>query len=326
MNFESVNKILYSDTLLPDIFVTEYMPSMDGDFVKVYIYCVFLSKYNKFATIEELSKKLNIEISKTKKAITYLENFGAMKWSNDKIILSDLKEKEINKIYRMKKNSTPEEALFSSKRNKRRNRIISAINNNFFQGLMSPSWYTNLDCWFDRFKFDEDVMYTLFQHCYDHKGLSPNYIEKVAENWYSKNIKTAFDVDKYYIEYEKMKNIRTNIIKKLKLSRRLTQYEDEFIEKWVIKYKYKFDIIELALKKTTGKTNPNFKYIDAILTDWYKKGFRLVEEIMVYEKKRKSELQKSNKYNKNSKDKKKFEQRKYKDEFFENLYENTGNR
>jgi len=43
---------------------------------------------------------------------------------------------------------------------------------------MSPSWYTDIDAWFDRYKFDEDVMLALFQYCFDHKGLIKPYIEK----------------------------------------------------------------------------------------------------------------------------------------------------
>jgi len=44
MIFEACKSILYSDTLVPDIFITEYMPSMSSDYVKVYLYCLFLSK------------------------------------------------------------------------------------------------------------------------------------------------------------------------------------------------------------------------------------------------------------------------------------------
>ncbi len=322
MIFESINEILYSDTLVPDIFITEYLPSMHGNFLKVYIYGCFLSKHGKQSTIEDLSKKLELNIDEVKKAITYLEGVGALKWSDKNIVFTDLKEKEINKIYRLKGASTPEEALLSCERNQKRNSIITAINNSFFQGIMSPSWYTNIDCWFDRFKFDEDVMYTLFQHCYDHKGLAPNYIEKVAENWYSKNIKTSFDVDKYYIEYEKLNDIRRNIIKKLKLSRLLTVYEDEYVEKWCMDYKYSFDIIDLALRRTTGKFNPSFRYIDAIITEWYNCGLRLKEDILIYEgKKKKERANTKDSQNKNTRDKS-FEQRKHDDDYFDNLYKN----
>ena len=287
MHFEPYKTILYSDTLLPDIFITEYMPSMDGDFVKVYAYCLFLSKHGKQASIPELSKNLGIEVNRVKDALTYLENVGVISRNDREITMVDLKEKEINKIYRLKSTSTPEEAIHSSERNKRRNETIRAINNTFFQGVMSPSWYTDIDAWFDKYKFEEDVMYALFQHCYDHKGLSKPYIVKVADNWSSKGIRNSFDLDRYFIEYQKLKDIRLKIVKKLKRQGLLTEYEEEYIEKWVMEFNYGFDIIELALKRTTSIPNPNFEYINRILSDWHSRGLRSKEEIAAYEKNRK---------------------------------------
>lgn len=322
MFFESYNSILYSDTLVPDIFITEYMPSMNSDHVKVYIYCLFLNKYNKHATAEELSKKLEIDINRVKDALTYLENVGVISRRDKSITIIDLKEKEINKIYRLKATSTPEEAALSSERNKKRNRIISAINNTFFQGVMSPSWYTDIDAWFDKYKFEEDVMYALFQHCYDHKGLSKQYIAKVADNWYSKNIKNSFDLDRYFIEYQKLKDIRLKIVKRLKRKDFLTEYEEEYIEKWIMNYNYGFDIIELALKKTTAISTPNFEYINKILTDWYKNGLRSKDEIIIYEKSRRQAMAKNKpKQQPAIPQHANFEQRKYDKDYFNNLYE-----
>lgn len=325
MLFDSYKSILYSDTLIPDIFITEYMPSMDCDYVKVYIYCLFLSKYNKQASVEDLSKKLEIPEEKVKSALTYLEGIGIISRKENSFILVDLKEREINKIYRMKVTSTPEEATLSSERNKKRNQIISAINNAFFQGVMSPSWYTDIDAWFDKYKFEEDVMYTLFQHCYDHKGLSKQYILKVADSWYNKSIRNSFDLDKYFIEYKKLKDIKLKIVKKLRSKRLLTEYEEEYIEKWVMDYKYEFEIIELALKKTTAITNPNFQYIHNVLTEWYEKGLRSKEEVVEYErsKKQKNAFAKSKpKAPPTVPQKGNFEQRKYDDTFYDNLYDN----
>lgn len=324
MYFDSYKSLLYSDTLIPDIFITEYMPSMECDYIKIYIYCVFLSKHNKHAAIEELSKKLGIGMDNVKSALTYMEEIGIIKRKENSITLIDLKEKEINKIYRMKSTSTPEEAALSSDRNKKRNKIISAINKTFFQGLMSPSWYTDVDAWFDKYQFDEDVMYTLFQHCYDHKGLSKNYIVKVADNWQNKNIRNSFDVDGYFTKYQKLKEIKSSISKKLNLNRNLTEYEEEFVEKWIIDYNFSFEIIELSLKKTTSKTNPHFKYIDAILTDWYQQGLKTKEEIGAYEKNRKPASAKKQAKGQSVPQQGNFEQRKYDDDYFNNLYINVG--
>lgn len=282
MFYEANNSVLYSDTLIPDVFISEYLPSIEGDSLKIYVYILYLSKHDKSATPWEMSKKLNMDVEKVKEAIEILENYGILDKKEKRTVLVDLKEKEIKKLYRLKTTSMPGEAIENNAKNKKRNETIYAINEKFFQGLMSPSWYTDIDAWFDRFKFDEDVMYTLLQHCYDHKGLAKHYIEKVAENWFSKGIKSSHDLDTYYMESQKIRDIRNKIVKKLKFNRMLTEYEEEMVEKWCSIYNYEFDIIEIVLKRTTGKTSPNFNYINALLTDWNARGLRTKEEILQY--------------------------------------------
>ena len=95
---------------------------------------MFLCKHSKNASVDEFASKLDISVEKIKSALVYLENLGIMRINNETIILTDLKEKEIGKLYRVKFSSTPEEAILSSERNKKRNSIITAINNSFFQG------------------------------------------------------------------------------------------------------------------------------------------------------------------------------------------------
>jgi len=309
---------------VPDIFISEYLPSMPCEHIKVYLYCLFLSKYNKHASVEDLSKKLSLDYDSVSNAISSLESLGIVGRKDKNISILDLKEKEITKIYRLKTTSTPEEALHSSDRNDKRRETISAINKNFFQGLMSPSWYTNLDAWFDKYKFEEDVMYTLFQHCYDYKGLSPNYIIKVADSWHSKNIINSFDLDKYFIQYQKIRDVKLKITKKLKLNRFLTEYEEDYIDNWVEVYGYDFEIIDLALKKTTSKTNPNFNYINAILKDWFENNLKTKEEIVKYEATKKRNYNKKPQKEASISQKDNFEQRKYEDEYYDKFFSNLG--
>lgn len=326
MLFESYKSILYSDTMIPDIFITEYMPMISADSLKVYVYCLFLSKHGKNASVEEFAKNLGVDTDKIKESLSNLENLGVLSWKIDGVVLHDLKEKEIKKMYRLKTTSSPEEAANNFDKNKKRNEIIYTINNSFFQGVMSPSWYTDIDAWFDRYKFDEDVMLALFQHCFDHKGLVKAYIEKVAESWKCRNIRNSFDLDNYSIEYKNFKDVRLAIIKKLKLGRNLTEYEEAYVEKWVMDYKYSFEIIELALRKTTAKTNPNFNYINSIITSWFTNGLNSKEEILLYEANRKKNAPKTTttpNTASNVPQKGNFEQRKYEEGFLDSLYENV---
>lgn len=231
MTFESNLSILYSDVPLPEVFITEYMPSMESNHVKIYIYCLFLSKHGKHATIEDIAKKLELDQDLVESAISSLESLGLIAKKDTRILLTDIKEKEIHKLFRPKTASTPEEAAFSSERNKKRIKVIRDINNKYFQGVMSPSWYTDIDLWFDKYGFEEDVMFALFEHCSMHKALTKPYIVKVADNWHSKNIKNSFDLDRYYMEYQKIKDIRTMIVKKIRKKSFLTEYEEAYVEK-----------------------------------------------------------------------------------------------
>ena len=55
--------LLFSETILPDIFFAEYLPELSGDCLKLYLYMNFLSKYNKTVKINDLSKKLSLPVN-----------------------------------------------------------------------------------------------------------------------------------------------------------------------------------------------------------------------------------------------------------------------
>ena len=58
MKLEQNDKsILFATTQVPDIFFAEYLSNMTGDYLKIYLYLMFLAKYNGEININDLSKK-----------------------------------------------------------------------------------------------------------------------------------------------------------------------------------------------------------------------------------------------------------------------------
>ena len=51
-----------------------------GDFIKVYLYILFLSKYNKDVNINDLSKKLSIQYPVIQEALKYWETHQERNW------------------------------------------------------------------------------------------------------------------------------------------------------------------------------------------------------------------------------------------------------
>ncbi len=287
MKFEQNLSLIFEDLNIPEVFVSEYFCSANSDYIKVYIYCLYLCKYHSEITVLDLSKKLSLPIQSVEQAFKYWEEQGVMIKKNKSYELCDLKKIEVNKLYNPKLSMTPEEALEGTGKNILRTQAINDINSTFFQGIMSPSWYTDIDMLFKKYSFDEDVMIALFRYCFDRQALHKNYLCAVAEGWASNKIKTMNDLEKYYLEAEQSNKIKKTISKKLGISRNLSQYEEAYIEKWTNDYKYGMDIIEIALKKTTAKTNFSFDYLDKIITDWHEKNFSTQEQIQSYLKEQK---------------------------------------
>ena len=270
--------MLFSNTELPDIFFTEYLSQSKSDYIKVYLYIIFLSKYGKDVKINDLSKKLELDFKVIQDAIKYWEDLGVITKKNTGYIINNLQEIELHKLYKPKV-ALSAEAQKQTAQNQRRAQAIENINNEFFQGIMSPSWYSDIELWFKKYNFDEEVMIALFRYCFNRSALHRNYIQTVADAWHSNKIQNFNDLDNYYAKQEKLNILYKSITKKLGYNRQLTQYEQAYVQKWSIDYGFSFDIIEIALKKTTSKVNPNFDYLDKLLTDWHDRNFKTVAEI-----------------------------------------------
>ncbi|MBR2240649.1 MAG: DnaD domain protein [Clostridia bacterium] len=272
---------IFSSTSLPDVFFTEYLSYADGNYIKIYLYLVFLAKYGKDIKVNDLAKKLQLPLKTIQDGMKFWEEQKIITKKNTGYVLNNLQEIELHKLYNPKITSSPEE-LEKTAKNQYRSKAIENINNEFFQGIMSPSWYSDIDLWFKKYSFDEEVMIALFRYCFNRSALHRNYIQTVAEAWAQNNIKTFNDLELYSEKQEKIKSLSSIISKKLNLNRQLSQYEEGYVTRWNIEYGYNFDIIEMALKKTTSKTNFNFDYLDKILTDWHDRKLKTTSDVNTY--------------------------------------------
>ena len=311
--------LLFSETAIPDIFFSEHLSEIPGTYLKIYLYLIFLSKYGKDIKLNDLSRKLNIPLKEINDGTKFLEEHGLLTKKTTGYIIVDLQEATLHNLYTPNL-SLSKEKLEQNAKNKSKAKAIEHINNMYFQGIMGPSWYNDIDLWFRKFGFDEQVMIALFDYCYKRSALHRNYIQTVAEAWASNNVKTWNDLDIYYQKQEKLNKIKKSIAKKLGKQNNLTQYESAYIENWVSNFGYDMDIIELALKRTVFKQNPTFEYINKLITDWHERGLKTPDQVTAFiEQRRKQE--KNAKELKASIKKTNYEQRKYNNLDF--LYANS---
>ena len=310
MKLEQNDKsIMFATTQIPDIFFAEYLSNMTGDYLKIYLYLMFLSKHDGEININDLSKKLALPINVINEGMKYLESEGFILRKQSGFIVIDLQEKTLNNLYTLKI-QTSEEKIKANSENKEKIRLIEYLNNKYFQGIMGPTWYTDIDTWFDKYGFDEQVMINLFDYCYSKSALHKNYVQAVAEAWGLNKIKNLDDLERYEMAQEKLRKTKKEIAKKLGRRNGLTQYEEAYIETWVNEYKYDLSIIEIALKRTTLRSNASFEYINNIIKDWNDRNLRTPIQVNEFLEQRKKQNKDTKELQKQVK-KESFEQRTY---------------
>ena len=310
MKLEQNDKpLLFSETSIPDIFFAEHLSEIPGNYLKIYLYLIFLSKYGKDVKLNDLSKKLNIPLKEINDGTKFLEEQGLIMKKTTGYVIIDLQEVTLHNLYTPNL-SLSKEKIEQNAKNKSKAKAIEHINNMYFQGIMGPSWYNDIDLWFRKYGFDEQVMIALFDYCYKRSALHRNYVQTVAEAWASNKVKTWNDLDNYYSNQEALNKIKKSIAKKLGRYNGLTQYEEAYIENWVLNFGYDMNIIEIALKRTTFKQNPTFEYINNIITDWHERNLKTPSEINAFLEQRKKQ-EKSTKELKTRVNKANYEQRKY---------------
>ena len=264
--------ILYSDTLIPDIFLSEYLPLLSPQAVKIYSFCCFLEKTERIIDIFKIVRRLDIEETELATVLDELAKKHLISISGRDIFVNDIKGIEIDRLYRERTSIKPDDMG-------EKESVISAINDQFFDGNMPIYMYGCIEQWFKKYRFEDPVMVMLFSISNEKGALTRNYIETVAKDWFENGVKTVFDLEALFNERDKMKDVHNKILKALNRKTAFTQYETDLINKWFNEYHYSFEIVEEALKKTVKIANPNIAYVDKILSTWYENEFKNIDDL-----------------------------------------------
>ena len=209
---QNEKRMLFNMTEIPDIFFSEYLTNIPGDYLKIYLYISFLAKYSKDVKVNDLSKKLSLPFNVISEGMKYLEQNNLVLRKPNGYIITDLQEATLNELYRPNIITTPEKIEENAK-NQERLKLINYINNKYFQGVMGPTWYNDIDIWLSKYEFEDQVLIALFDYCFNKAALHKNYVQAVAEAWGINKIKNLGDLENYYVEQEKMMKIKKSIAK-----------------------------------------------------------------------------------------------------------------
>ena len=298
------------DTPIENIFINDYMPQADGTYVKVYLMGYKYAKDRLDFNNETISKNLNLPLSDVLNAWNYWENEGIIiKHETDDeynyiVEFVNLKQFYVDNVYKHIRNVNDKNSyvdndkLISTARNPEIKTMMEEIEDMLGRPL-KVSEKQKIITWLNKYKTKPYMMTQAFSYSVNNKKIKRfNYIESVVSAWYDAGV---VDLDTM-VEYLEKRNDRfsaySRISKALGFNRTLTEAEMRTIDRWIDEWDFSMEMILKCLENSTKINNPNLNYFDKILSDWYKNGFKTIEDLKNDKKPEKTKKETSKSKNK----------------------------
>jgi len=279
---------------IPSVFIDEYMPQADGNFVKVYLTGLYEALKGCSFSGDHLSQKLGLIESDILKAFEYWESKGLLRLqkSDNNISIEFLNlyspylsgecSQNNNHIY------TPE-SINQRMDNPNIKDMFESIEKLLTRTLSANEFSMYLS-WLDDYSFPPEVIILLIEYCRSRNKVDLRYIEKVAIGWHEAGIKSSQDAQRHISQHEDKYNNYRLVLDFLGLrENEIMKPQEEFLNKWFGTWEFSFEMVLEACRICSIRINePNFSYIDGILSNWYKKGIKNVTDVESIDPKKKS--------------------------------------
>lgn len=311
-----MNKISLSNSgtetmlALSSLFVDHYMPSANGEFVKIYLYLLrTLAQPDADLTLSSVADTLSCTEKDVERALYYWEKAGVLTLESEEnricgIILLPLSVGNSAKKSSLKRSDTasavPSDKLSDAPVRTRMSAAhiqkLKSENEDIAQFLfmadqyigrpLNPGEISRILYFYEELHFPIDLLEYLIEYCISKGNSSIRYIETVGLSWHKEGIQTVAMArqstntwNKNYFAILKAFGIR---------GRSPVEQETSYMDRWLKEYGFTLDIIQEACSRSVTQTGQaSFPYADKILSNWHKKGVRHLPDIAVLDGKHK---------------------------------------
>lgn len=286
-------------TMISNLFIDEYMPRANGDFVKVYIHLLRLinTRQSNF-NLHTMADTFNFTESDILRALKYWESIGLLSISKgNNNIINGIRLEPFGQdkhyfkgVHSMQMNSSADTELNVPNKKKYTSKEIEDFAKDNQVGqlmfiaqayLAKPLSSTDINCllyMYDSLSLTTEFIEYIMETCISEGHKSLSYIEKTATDLYQHGIRDIASAKEY-----KKQNISLGkkVLNAFGITGRLPgKDENSFLLRWQDEFGYGEDMIIEACNRTLSHTHtPSFKYANSILASWYKSGVRKVDDI-----------------------------------------------
>ena len=276
---------------VPCNIVDEHLKLADGDFVKVLL-CILSG--DSTADSEQLSALSGVNEPRVNDAVHYWADLGVIRVEGlpqrEKAAVAAsasiapkgaavaVKEKPLKTSLRY----SPKELANKLNGNDELKYIVTeyekikgtVIKDNEIMGLLNLNEY---------YGFDAQSLILMIEYCHKLGKDSMAYLEKLARDWFDREIISYPDVEAEIIKQSRIKSYEYKAVKALGLKGKPSTNQAQTICSWQEKG-ISIEMLEIAYDKCMDAiSEPNFKYISKIVDSWFNEGIKTAEAVKEYE-------------------------------------------
>ena len=272
---ERIRNFYLKDTSVENLFLMEYMPEADGNAVKVYLTALM------YADREDLSNRqiavhLGISEEEVLTAWNYWEECGAIRKHylapDDRFhytveflnLREGLFDPHVEDI-ETERMSAEAAARMDDERARELFAEVQEITGRMLGGREPQEILSWL---YDDGMAPELISYA-YRYCAERiRNVRFPYISAVINNWRDSGIESIEDAERMLAENDQKYHQYSRVMKALGFSRNPTEDEKSKIDSWFDEMGFSIDTVLQACSRTSGISNPNINYVNAVLRNW----------------------------------------------------------
>lgn len=256
-------------TQIDNLFLSDFLPNANGDYVKVYLYGLYKCQSGKDNDLDSFARSLDMDKEDVISIFYYWQELGLVNVINvEPIMVRYLPVK--NAIYKMKKYNVDKYTAFN----------ISA-QELIGSKMLTPRELEEFYYLIENLHIEKEALLKIIDYCVGLKGknVSVSYIVAVAKNWVYDGVRTSEDVDNRLVEQERVSGDIVLVLKAMGIKRQATTDEYQMYLDWTKDMDIPLDLITHVAKKTKSKT---FSKLNENIMKCYSNRLLSIKEIDEY--------------------------------------------
>lgn len=278
MNFRKENprdNFLF-DTDVENIFITEYMPPAPGEHVKVYLFSLMYAQLGQEMDNGTVAQQLSLSEEDVLKAWSYWEELGVIRKHRKnpenkfdyEVEFVNLKELLYGKANKPAAKPAAPEAVRSDMEDETAKTLFRSIER-IIGSVISKVEMEEVLSWMNEFHAAPEIIVYAYSYCKEKGKQNTRYVGAVVKKWVSEGLNDVVAVEDYLQNNDQRHYLYRRICKALGFARNLTEEEEKLADGWFDRMNYTIDKVLEACSLTSGISNPNIRYVNKVLVNWY---------------------------------------------------------